>query len=67
MEPGGAPKILGWWMDEAAFEAAVMAQSLGRPVRVQWTREEGIAWDPKAPAAVIALKAGLDAAGNLTA
>jgi nicotinate dehydrogenase subunit B len=53
--------------DEAAFEAAVMSQSLGRPVRVQWTREEGIAWDPKAPAAVIALKAGLDAAGNLTA
>jgi nicotinate dehydrogenase subunit B len=53
--------------DEAAFEAAVMSQALGRPVRVQWTREEGIAWDPKAPAAVIALKAGLDAAGNLTA
>ena len=53
--------------DEAAFEAAVMSQEIGRPVRVQWSREEGIAWDPKAPAAVIAVKAGLDASGAITA
>lgn len=51
--------------DEASFEAAVMSQELGRPVRVQWMRDEGTAWDPKAPAAVVALKAGLDNAGNV--
>ena len=53
--------------DEAGFEAAVMSQEIGRPVRVQWTREEGTAWDPKAPAAVLTCKAGLDAKGDLTA
>ncbi len=53
--------------DEAGFEAAVMSQEIGRPVRVQWNREEGTAWDPKAPAAVLSCKAGLDAKGDLTA
>ncbi len=53
--------------DEAAFEAAVLSREVGRPVRVQWMRDEGHAWDPKAPAAVITCKAGLDAAGKLTA
>jgi nicotinate dehydrogenase subunit B len=36
--------------DEAAFEAAVLSQEIGRPVRVQWMRDEGHGWDPKAPA-----------------
>ena len=53
--------------DEAAFEAAVLSRELGRPVRVQWMRDEGHAWDPKAPAAVISCKAGLDEAGRLAA
>src|SRR5690606_4108389 len=53
--------------DEAAFEAAVLSREVGRPVRVQWMRDEGHAWDPKAPAAVITCKAGLDASGKLTA
>jgi CO/xanthine dehydrogenase Mo-binding subunit len=52
--------------DEAAFEAALLSQELGRPVRVQWMRHEGHGWDPKAPAAVISCKAGLDADGKLT-
>lgn len=45
--------------DEAAFEAALLSQLTGRPVRVQWMRDEGHAWDPKAPACVISCKAGL--------
>jgi CO/xanthine dehydrogenase Mo-binding subunit len=53
--------------DEAAFEAAVLSQEIGRPVRVQWMRDEGHGWDPKAPACVISCKAGLDANGELTA
>ena len=53
--------------DEAPYEAAVLSQELGRPVRVQWMRHEGTGWDPKAPAAVISMKAGLDAAGAVGA
>ncbi|MEO7241383.1 MAG: molybdopterin cofactor-binding domain-containing protein [Variovorax sp.] len=53
--------------DESGFEAAILSREVGRPVRVQWTRAEGIAWDPKAPAAVITLRAGLSAEGDVTA
>jgi len=52
--------------DEAPYEAALLSKEYGQPVRVQWSREEGIAWDPKAPAAVINLKAGLDTQNNIT-
>jgi CO/xanthine dehydrogenase Mo-binding subunit len=53
--------------DEAAFEAALLSQEIGAPVRVQWMRDEGHAWDPKAPACVISCKAGLDTANALVA
>jgi CO/xanthine dehydrogenase Mo-binding subunit len=53
--------------DEAAFEAAVISQLVGAPVRVQWMRNEGHGWDPKAPACVIACKAGLSAANEIAA
>lgn len=52
--------------DEASFEAAVLSREVGRPVRVQWSRAEGIAWDPKSPAAVVTMKAGLDSQGNVS-
>ena len=52
--------------DEAPYEAALLSKEFGRPVRMQWSREEGTAWDPKAPAGVITMKAGLDDAGNVT-
>ncbi len=52
--------------DEAPYEAALLSKEFGRPVRVQWSREEGTAWDPKAPAGVISMKAGLDEANNVT-
>jgi xanthine dehydrogenase molybdopterin-binding subunit B len=51
--------------DEAAFEAAVLSRATGRPVRVQWMRHEGHGWDPKAPAAVIGMQAGLAANGDI--
>ena len=53
--------------DEAPYEAALLSRAFGRPVRVQWSRQEGTAWDPKAPAGVIRMQAGLDDAGELTA
>lgn len=52
--------------DEAAYEAALLSKLAGRPVRVQWMRNEGHGWDPKAPACVATCRAGLDAAGNVT-
>src|SRR5690606_2182868 len=53
--------------DEAAFEAAVISKEIGTPVRMQWMRDEGIAWDPKAPPAVLTLKGGLDADNKVSA
>jgi nicotinate dehydrogenase subunit B len=35
--------------EDAAADAAVLSQALGRPVRVQWSREDEHGWDPKGP------------------
>jgi CO/xanthine dehydrogenase Mo-binding subunit len=51
--------------DDAGFEAAYLAREIGRPVRVQWMRQEESAWDTKGPAFAVKLRGGLDAAGNL--
>ncbi|MDX1396167.1 MAG: molybdopterin cofactor-binding domain-containing protein [Gemmatimonadota bacterium] len=53
--------------DDAGFEAAYLARTLGRPVRVQWMRHEETAWDTKGPAFAFALRGGLDEQGNLVA
>ena len=52
---------------DAGFEAAFLAKELGRPVRMQWTRQEETAWDTKGPAYAVKLRGGLDAEGNLVA
>ena len=51
--------------DDAGFEAAFIAKEIGRPVRVQWSRQEETAWDTKGPAYTFKLRGGLDAQGNL--
>ena len=53
--------------DDVGFEAAFLANELGRPVRVQWTRHEETAWDTKGPAYAFKLRGGLNAQGKLTA
>ncbi len=53
--------------DDAGFEAAFLAKELGRPVRVQWMRNEETAWDTKGPAYAVKMRGALDAQGNLTA
>lgn len=53
--------------DDAGFEAAFLAQELGRPVRVQWSREEETAWDTKGPAYAVTMRGGLDAEGRVVA
>jgi nicotinate dehydrogenase subunit B len=51
--------------EDAAAEAAWIAQQLGRPVRVQWMRDEETAWDSKSPAFLVKMRGALDANGNL--
>jgi CO/xanthine dehydrogenase Mo-binding subunit len=53
--------------DDAAMDAAVLAKAVGRPVRVQYMRNQGTGWDPKGPASVHQVRAGLDASGNVIA
>jgi CO/xanthine dehydrogenase Mo-binding subunit len=53
--------------DDAGFEAAFLAKELGRPVRMQWMRDEETAWDTKGPAFTVKMRGGLDAQGNLVA
>lgn len=52
---------------DAAADAAVLSKHLGRPVRVQYMRHEGLAWDPKGTAAVNRSRVGLDADGKVIA
>ncbi|HEX7062098.1 MAG TPA: molybdopterin cofactor-binding domain-containing protein [Woeseiaceae bacterium] len=49
---------------DGAMDAVVLSEAVGAPVRVQWMRDEGHAWDPKGPASVVTCRAGFDAAGN---
>jgi CO/xanthine dehydrogenase Mo-binding subunit len=53
--------------DDAGCEAAYLAKEIGRPVRVQWMRNEETAWDTKAPAFTVKMRGGLDTEGNLVA
>ena len=53
--------------DDAGFEAAFLAKEIGRPVRMQWMRDEETAWDTKGPAFTLSLRGGLDAQGRLVA
>ena len=38
--------------DDCAMDAAVLAKAVGRPVRLQYMREQGTGWDPKGPASI---------------
>ncbi len=52
---------------DAVMDAAVLSQAMGKPVRVQYMRNEGHGWDPKAPASVHRARAALDKDGNVLA
>ena len=51
--------------EDAAFEAAWIAREIGRPVRMQWMREEETAWDTKSPAFLVKMRGAVDGDGNL--
>ncbi len=53
--------------EDAAADAVLLSQAVGKPVRVQWSREDMTAWGAKGPAVLCDLAAGLDAQGEVTA
>jgi CO/xanthine dehydrogenase Mo-binding subunit len=53
--------------DDAAADAVLLSQGVGKPVRVQWMRHDEHGWEPKGPAMVMEVRAGLDGGGNVVA
>jgi len=53
--------------DDVALDAALLARAVpGRPVRVQWMREDEFAWEPYGSPMVVKMSAALDAGGSIT-
>src|SRR6185436_12082463 len=52
--------------DDVALDAALLARAVGgRPVKLQWMREDEFAWEPYGPAMAVQTRASLDAAGRI--
>jgi nicotinate dehydrogenase subunit B len=51
---------------ECAVEAARLAKAAGRPVKLQWTREDEFTWAYFRPAGVIDVRSGARADGTIT-
>ena len=53
--------------DDAAADAVLLSKAVGKPVRVQWSREDELGWDPKGPPQLLELRATLTADGRIDA
>ncbi len=53
--------------DDVAADAALLSRAVGSPVRVQLTREQENAWEPKGAAQLMQVKGGLNADGTVAA
>ncbi|HEY2118762.1 MAG TPA: molybdopterin cofactor-binding domain-containing protein [Candidatus Acidoferrum sp.] len=53
--------------DGAEGDAVILSQLTGKPVRVQWTLQEDLAWSTVSPGWVSDVKAGIDANGHVIA
>jgi CO/xanthine dehydrogenase Mo-binding subunit len=51
--------------DDAALDAALLARAAGRPVRLQWMRDDEFAWEPYGSAMLARTRASLDANGRI--
>lgn len=51
----------------AEDEAVILSQAAGKPVRVQWMRQEDFQWSTQSSAILSDVEIGLDAQGNMTA
>jgi nicotinate dehydrogenase subunit B len=54
-------------VDAVSFDAALLSQAVGRPVRVQLTRKDEMAWENYGVPFVIDQRVGLDAHGTIVA
>jgi len=53
--------------EDAAADAALMSRAVGRPVRVQWSREDEHRWDPKGPPHLLDIRAAVNDRGEVVA
>jgi nicotinate dehydrogenase subunit B len=53
--------------EDAAADAVMFSRAVGKPVRVQWTREDMTAWGTKGPAVICDMAAAVDERGEVTA
>jgi isoquinoline 1-oxidoreductase len=53
--------------DDVCADAVLLSRAVGRPVRVQLTREQEHLWEPKGAAQLMDVRGGADANGALTA
>ena len=52
--------------DDAALDAVLLARAVeGRPVRLQWMREDEFGWEPFGPAMVVRIEGTLDRNGSV--
>jgi CO/xanthine dehydrogenase Mo-binding subunit len=51
--------------DDVSIEAAMLSQALARPVRVQWSRQDELGWDPKGPPQLLDIGANLTPDGRI--
>jgi CO/xanthine dehydrogenase Mo-binding subunit len=54
-------------VDDVAPAAALLSKELGKPVRVQWMRQDEHAWSPHQPGRTHDLKGAVDASGRISA
>jgi nicotinate dehydrogenase subunit B len=53
--------------EDAACDAALLSRAVGRPVRVQWMREDEHGWDPKGPPQLLDIRAAVGEGGDVVA
>jgi CO/xanthine dehydrogenase Mo-binding subunit len=51
--------------DDCTSEAALIAKEIGRPVRLQWMRQDEHGWDPKGPPLLLDYRGGIDDEGRI--
>jgi nicotinate dehydrogenase subunit B len=53
--------------DDVSEDAALLSRAVGKPVRVQWMRDDEHGWEPKGPAQLDIVRAGVDVEGKIIA
>jgi len=51
--------------EDAAADAAIVSRAVGRPVRVQWSRQDEHGWDPKGPPQLLDISGAIDPNGHI--